>query len=105
MLTRKPGSDHGHYEGNISSILYSPDQGREHMNDDQFANESSGSRTSYSVSSTGDTFRSSDQPTRTYNDPSTQVRISSLGLFPYKIHLNSPKCYSYCFFNLMAFLF
>lgn len=81
MLTRKPGSDHGHYEGNISSILYSPDRGREHMHDDQFANENSGSRISYYVSSAGDPFRSSEQPPRTSIEHATKVRISLLGLF------------------------
>lgn len=81
MLTRKPGSDHGHYEGNISSILYSPDRGREHMHDDQFANENSSSRNSYSVSSAGDPFRSTDQPPRISIEHGMKVRIYSLGLF------------------------
>lgn len=88
MLTRKPGSDHGHYEGNISSILYSPGRGREHTYEDQFANEGTGSRISDYVSSTGDPFRSSDQSQRTYNEPSAQVRISSLVLFACQIHLD-----------------
>ncbi|XP_020597701.1 probable ADP-ribosylation factor GTPase-activating protein AGD14 [Phalaenopsis equestris] len=81
MLTRKPGSDHGHYEGNISSILDSPGRVREHMYEDQFANESSRSRISdYSVSSAGDPFRSTDQSPRIYNEHSTQ-RSASLGSF------------------------
>ncbi|KAJ0985305.1 hypothetical protein J5N97_003661 [Dioscorea zingiberensis] len=62
MLTRKPGSDRVHYEGKSSSFMYSPGSLREHMYEDRFANESSGSRISdYSASGTGDPFRSETQ--------------------------------------------
>lgn len=62
MLTRKPGSDRGHYEGKLSSFMYSPGSLREQMYEDKFANESSGSRMSdYSASTTGDPFRSESQ--------------------------------------------
>ncbi|KAM0941062.1 putative Arf GTPase activating protein [Dioscorea sansibarensis] len=62
MLTRKPGSDRGHYEGKLSSLMYSPGSQREQMYEDRFANEGSGSRMSdYSASSTGDPFRSESQ--------------------------------------------
>ncbi|XP_068660630.1 probable ADP-ribosylation factor GTPase-activating protein AGD14 [Aristolochia californica] len=59
MLTRKPGSDRGHYDGKISSFIYSPGRSLEQMYEDRFANEESGARASdYSVSSAGDPFRS-----------------------------------------------
>ncbi|PKA66950.1 putative ADP-ribosylation factor GTPase-activating protein AGD14 [Apostasia shenzhenica] len=75
MLTRKPGSDRG-YEGKISSFFYSPGRAREHVYEDQFANDRSGSRVSdYSHSSTGDPFRSGGQsPTGYSSPPSQQVR-------------------------------
>lgn len=58
MLSRKPGSDRGHYEGKISSFIYSPGHQGEQAYEDRFANESYASRNSdYSVSSTGDPFR------------------------------------------------
>jgi len=60
MLTRKPGSDRGHYEGKLSSFLYSPGRQAEQTYEDRFANESSGSRMSdHSISS--DPFRSDGQ--------------------------------------------
>ncbi|KAL5547030.1 hypothetical protein UlMin_006717 [Ulmus minor] len=62
VLTRKPGSDRGRYEGKISSFVYSPGRLSDQMNDDRFANEGSISRVSdYSVSSGGDPFRSGTQ--------------------------------------------
>nr|CAD1833142.1 unnamed protein product [Ananas comosus var. bracteatus] len=58
MLSRKPGSDRGNYEGKISSFIYSPGSQRDQNYEDRFANESCGSRNSdYSVSSCGDPFR------------------------------------------------
>eukprot|EP00268_Persea_americana_P007231 TRINITY_DN12661_c0_g1_i6.p1 TRINITY_DN12661_c0_g1~~TRINITY_DN12661_c0_g1_i6.p1 ORF type:complete len:495 (-),score=63.42 TRINITY_DN12661_c0_g1_i6:1730-3007(-) len=58
VLTRKPGSDHGHYEGKIASFVYSPGRSVEQMSEDRFANEGSFGRVSdYSVSSAGDPFR------------------------------------------------
>ncbi|KAJ0078470.1 hypothetical protein Patl1_23572 [Pistacia atlantica] len=58
-LTRKPGSDRGHYVGKISSFVYSPGRMSDQMFEDRFANEGSGSRVSdFSVSSGGDPFRS-----------------------------------------------
>lgn len=62
MLTRKPGSDRGHYVGKISSLVHSPGRMSEQMFEDRFANEGSCSRISdYSVSSGGDPFRSGAQ--------------------------------------------
>lgn len=59
VLTRKPGSDRGHYVGKISSLVHSPGHMSEQMFEDRFANEGSCSRISdYSVSSGGDPFRS-----------------------------------------------
>uniref|UniRef100_A0A5B7ACA0 Putative ADP-ribosylation factor GTPase-activating protein AGD14 n=1 Tax=Davidia involucrata TaxID=16924 RepID=A0A5B7ACA0_DAVIN len=60
-LTRKPGSDRGLYEGKVSSF-FSPSRLSDQMYEDSFANEGSISRVSdYSVSSTGDPFRSDTQ--------------------------------------------
>ncbi|GAY50710.1 hypothetical protein CUMW_128830 [Citrus unshiu] len=62
VLTRKPGSDRGHYVGKISSLVHSPGRMSEQMFEDRFANEGSCSRISdYSVSSGGDPFRSGAQ--------------------------------------------
>lgn len=62
MLTRKPGSDRGLYEGKMSSSAYSPGRLSEHTYEDRFANEVSISRVSdYSASSGGDPFRSGTQ--------------------------------------------
>ncbi|KAF8403476.1 hypothetical protein HHK36_011580 [Tetracentron sinense] len=62
VLTRKPGSDRGHYEGKISSFVYSPGRLGEKMCEERFANEGSVSRVSdYSASSGGDPFRSNTQ--------------------------------------------
>lgn len=61
VLSRKPGSDRGLYEGKVSSFL-SPSRLSDHMYDDRFGNEGSNPRASdYSVSSGGDPFRSSAQ--------------------------------------------
>lgn len=58
VLTRKPGSDRGHYEGKIASFVYSPGRSVEQMSEDRFATEGSVGRVSdYSVSSSGDPFR------------------------------------------------
>ncbi|XP_077248902.1 putative ADP-ribosylation factor GTPase-activating protein AGD14 isoform X2 [Tasmannia lanceolata] len=58
VLSRKPGSDRGHYEGKISSFIYSSSHLREHIFEDRFADDGSGTRVSdYSVSSAGDPFR------------------------------------------------
>ncbi|KAL6988121.1 hypothetical protein U1Q18_013868 [Sarracenia purpurea var. burkii] len=60
-LTRKPGSDRGLYEAKISSF-FSPSRFSDQMHEDGFANEGSNPRASdYSVSSTGDPFRSDTQ--------------------------------------------
>ncbi|KAL8493571.1 hypothetical protein ACS0TY_024666 [Phlomoides rotata] len=54
VLTRKPGSDRGIYEGKLASFL-SPTRSSNHANDDRFSNEGSYSRASdYSVSGGGD---------------------------------------------------
>lgn len=75
MLSRKPGSDRGHYEGKISSFMYSPgSQQEQHTYDD------TGSRISdYSTSSAGDPSRfdiqsPNFQDTVYSNPPSQQVR-------------------------------
>ncbi|KAJ6810672.1 putative ADP-ribosylation factor GTPase-activating protein AGD14 isoform X2 [Iris pallida] len=70
MLTRKPGSDRGHYyEGKVSSFMYSPGQQGEEMYEDRFANEGSNPRMSdFLVSSAGDPSRSGVQSPST-NDP------------------------------------
>lgn len=61
VLTRKPGSDRGLYEGRISSF-FSPSRFSDQMNEDRFANEGSNPRASdYSVSSAGDPFKSDTQ--------------------------------------------
>ncbi|XP_038977436.1 probable ADP-ribosylation factor GTPase-activating protein AGD14 isoform X1 [Phoenix dactylifera] len=58
ILSRKPGSDRGYYEGKVSSFIYSPGRQGEQMYEDRFANESYASRNSdYSVSSTGNPLR------------------------------------------------
>lgn len=80
ILTRKPGSDRGHYyEGKISSFMYSPGRLGEQMYEDRFANEGSNSRMSdYSASSPGDPFRSNVQSPNIndprYSSPYSQVR-------------------------------
>ncbi|XP_010922917.1 probable ADP-ribosylation factor GTPase-activating protein AGD14 isoform X1 [Elaeis guineensis] len=62
MLARRPGSDQGRYEEKIGIFACSPSRLSEHMYEDRFANESSGSRFSdFSLSSTGDPFRSDGQ--------------------------------------------
>lgn len=59
VLSRKPGSDRGRYEGKMSGLVYSPGRLSEKMYEDSFASEGSVSRVSdYSVSSAGDPFRS-----------------------------------------------
>lgn len=50
MLTRKPGSDRGLYDGKISSFAYSPGRVSEQMYEDRFSNDGS-----------GDPFRSNSQ--------------------------------------------
>ncbi|KAE8668842.1 putative ADP-ribosylation factor GTPase-activating protein AGD14-like isoform X2 [Hibiscus syriacus] len=58
-LSRKPGSDRGHYMGKVSSFVYSPGHLSDQMFDDRFANEGSAPRVSdFSVSSGGDPFAS-----------------------------------------------
>ncbi|KAF6151965.1 hypothetical protein GIB67_010539 [Kingdonia uniflora] len=77
VLSRKPGSDRGYYDGKISSFPYSPGRLAEQMYEDRFANEGSGSRASdYSASSAGDPFRSNTQ------SPNFQERISSPPIHP-----------------------
>ncbi|KAK9290513.1 hypothetical protein L1049_008683 [Liquidambar formosana] len=62
VLTRKPGSDRGHYEGKISSFVYSPGRLSDQMYEERFANDGSVSRVSdFSMSSGGDPFRSGNQ--------------------------------------------
>ncbi|PHT37168.1 hypothetical protein CQW23_24868 [Capsicum baccatum] len=57
VLSRRPGSDRGLYEGKVSSFL-SPSRLSDHMYEDRLANEGSNPRASdYSVSSGGDPFR------------------------------------------------
>ncbi|XP_017977069.1 PREDICTED: probable ADP-ribosylation factor GTPase-activating protein AGD14 isoform X1 [Theobroma cacao] len=59
VLSRKPGSDRGHYVGKVSSFVYSPGRLSDQMFEDRFANEGSAPRVSdYSVSSGGDPFKS-----------------------------------------------
>ncbi|KAL4351512.1 hypothetical protein GQ457_06G024100 [Hibiscus cannabinus] len=59
-LSRKPGSDRGHYVGKVSSFVYSPGRLSDQMFEDGFANEGSAPRVSdFSVSSGGDPFASS----------------------------------------------
>ncbi|KAK0600177.1 hypothetical protein LWI29_012521 [Acer saccharum] len=73
VLTRKPGSDRGHYVGKISSFVYSPGRMSEQMFEDRFANEGSGSRISdYSVSSGGDPIRSGTESPN-FNSPPIQT--------------------------------
>ena len=50
MLTRKPGSDRGLYDGKISTSAFSPGRMSDQMYEDRFANDSS-----------GDPFRSNSQ--------------------------------------------
>ncbi|MQM08210.1 hypothetical protein Taro_041067 [Colocasia esculenta] len=58
ILSRKPGSDRGLYEGKIASFICSPGSLGDQMYEDRFANEISGPRISdYSASSAGDTFK------------------------------------------------
>ncbi|KAJ3699681.1 hypothetical protein LUZ61_003386 [Rhynchospora tenuis] len=58
MLTRKPGSDKGHYEGKLASFLSSSLSQPDRTYDDRFGNESCGSRVSdFSASSPGDLSR------------------------------------------------
>lgn len=62
MLTRKPGSDKGNYEGKLASFLSSSLSQPEQTCDERFANESCGSRVSdFSASSPGDPFRLAGQ--------------------------------------------
>ncbi|KAF3322598.1 putative ADP-ribosylation factor GTPase-activating protein AGD14 isoform X2 [Carex littledalei] len=57
MLTRKPGSDKGNYEGKLASFLSSSLSQPEQTYDERFGNESCGSRVSdFSASSPGDPF-------------------------------------------------
>lgn len=57
-LSRKPGSDHGLYEGKLSSFS-SPSHSSDQAYDERFANEGSWPRVSdYSVTNGGDPFRS-----------------------------------------------
>ncbi|XP_022743245.1 probable ADP-ribosylation factor GTPase-activating protein AGD14 [Durio zibethinus] len=59
VLSRKPGSDRGHYAGKVSSFLYSPGHSSDQMFEDRFANEGSAPRVSdYFLSSGGDPFKS-----------------------------------------------
>ncbi|PIA48617.1 hypothetical protein AQUCO_01400893v1 [Aquilegia coerulea] len=79
VLSRKPGSDRGYYEGKTSSLAYSPGRLAEQMYEDRFANEGSNSRASdYSVSSLGDPFRSDNQ------SPNLQRKLSSPSMHPLK---------------------
>lgn len=90
VLSRKPGSDRGHYEGKISSFVYSPSRLSDQMCEDRFANEGSNSRVSdYSVSSAGDTFRSANQspnfqdigyrsPTQTSREANTKREVDGI---------------------------
>jgi len=53
-LARRP-SDRALFDGKLGNFLFSPGRLRDQMNEDRFANESSGSRFSdFSASSTGD---------------------------------------------------
>ncbi|KAJ7976468.1 Arf GTPase activating protein [Quillaja saponaria] len=69
VLTRKPGSDKGSYEGKMSSFIYSPGCFSDHASEDRFANDGTGSIVSdYSTSSGGEPFKSdihsTNQPSR-----------------------------------------
>ncbi|XWS57928.1 hypothetical protein CRYUN_Cryun09bG0215000 [Craigia yunnanensis] len=58
-LSRKPGSDRGHYVGKVSSFVYSPGRLSDQMFEDRFANEGSAPRVSnYTVSNGGDPIKS-----------------------------------------------
>lgn len=97
MLSRKPGSDHGHYEGNISSIV-SPGRNREHVYEDRFTNESSSSRISdYSISSAGDPFKSGGQSPSMHSNPSSQQKSASLSSFgSFDSNTVYPKSTKFC---------
>lgn len=97
MLSRKPGSDHGHYEGNISGIL-SPGRNREHVYEDRFANESSSSRISdYSISSAGEPFKSGGQSPSMHSNPLSQQKSASLGSFgSFDSNTIYPKSTKFC---------
>ncbi|KAH6828643.1 hypothetical protein C2S53_006641 [Perilla frutescens var. hirtella] len=86
-LTRKPGSDHGLYEGKFSSFS-SPSHSSDQANDEKFANEGSWPRVSdYSVSSGGDPFRSdvlSPSSQRETWSPFGEIETSSN--FPSEMH-------------------
>ncbi|XVF42686.1 hypothetical protein PTKIN_Ptkin01aG0384600 [Pterospermum kingtungense] len=58
-LSRKPGSDRGHYVGKVSSFVYSPGRLSDQMIEDRVSSEGSAPRISdYSTSSGGDPFKS-----------------------------------------------
>ncbi|KAL8150815.1 hypothetical protein V2J09_020623 [Rumex salicifolius] len=68
MLTRKPGSDRGVYDGKVSG-LYSPGRYSDHITAERFTIEGSSSRVSdYSISSGGDPFRSHPQSPNSLKD-------------------------------------
>nr|GMD48053.1 probable ADP-ribosylation factor GTPase-activating protein AGD14 [Ipomoea batatas] len=83
VLTRKPGSDRGLYEGKFSSFS-SPSHLSDQAYEDRFANEGSNPRASdFSVSSGGDPFRSEQSPNyqRDTGFPGRPQRTASLGSF------------------------
>ncbi|KAJ7971986.1 Arf GTPase activating protein [Quillaja saponaria] len=57
VLTRKPGSDRGLYEGKMSNLIYGPGRLSDHASEERFANEGSSGVSDYSVSSGGDPFK------------------------------------------------
>uniref|UniRef100_A0A7N0TIP5 Arf-GAP domain-containing protein n=1 Tax=Kalanchoe fedtschenkoi TaxID=63787 RepID=A0A7N0TIP5_KALFE len=69
VLTRKPGSEKGLYEGKVSSFGCSPTRMSEQACDDRFTNESSVSRYSpHSESGRGDPFRSDNMSPSSYSN-------------------------------------
>ncbi|KAG0498220.1 hypothetical protein HPP92_002911 [Vanilla planifolia] len=66
----------------MCNILYSPGRGREHVNEDRFANEFTGSSVSdLSSSSASDPFRSGCQSPNGYSSSSSRQRSTSSGSF------------------------
>lgn len=75
ILSRKPGSDHGRYEGKMSSFISSPGSQGEQLYEDKFANEGGSRASDYSVSSTADPVRSDGKSPNfqdSYNNPPIQ---------------------------------
>ncbi|KAJ0979108.1 hypothetical protein J5N97_014582 [Dioscorea zingiberensis] len=79
VLTRKPGSDRGQYEGKISSFLHSPDQLPKQMHEERFSDESSILKTSDKIGIVVSPFKFGEhspnfQDERCNSPPSQKVR-------------------------------